>query len=238
VKVLVGITSYGTAKSYMDAALYRNMLECVSPLDVDVVVYGDRRVPGLPYAPLDFVPTTWSDDMTYVGRDHIRFVAQRYGYDAFIWQGIDCLYDSAEDFQSFLARADASEYDAIGALTAARNRPDYPVARRFVENTSSQVETSTVELMSGDIIPAGFPGADALLVKSNLFHLSWRDWDYTPWYNYAGKDPICVEEFWCMKVLNLGYSIGLDTSIRTWHVHETGLAARWPNETKNLSEFS
>lgn len=227
-KLLVGIASHSTAKDYTHKKLEENMTKCVAPY-ADVMVFGDRSIGNLSYFPMPAIQTTWQDDYTYESRDMIRQYAYANAYDAFIWQGSDCYYASEHDFISFINRAALSDYDAVGALTSGRNKPEYAVARRFV-NGSEQEQINESELKTGEIIPAGFPGADALLVKSSLFDESWKDWKYTSWYLYREDHHLCVEEFWCMKVLEKGYKIGLDTSILTWHVHENGMASRWPDQ--------
>lgn len=225
-KLLVGIASHSTAKDYTHAKLLENMEECVTA-HADVMTFGDRPIHGLPHYDMPPILSAWQDDYTYESRDMIREYAALNEYDAFIWQGSDCYYSSAHDFSRFIERAEESKYDAVGALTAGRNRPSYAVARRF-SGGPVQYDIPDEELHSGEIVPAGYPGTDAILVKSSLFHLSWKDMDYTPWYRSDSK--LCCEEFWCMKVLELGFKIGLDTSIRTWHVHENGMASRWLGE--------
>lgn len=234
-KLLVGIASHSTAKDYTHEKLLENMQACVMPY-ADVLSFGDRRIPGIDHIDMPYVPSVWSDDMVYESREEIRQYAAENNYDAFIWQGSDCYYHSSVQFQLFVQRAMYSDYDSVGALTPGRNRPDYAVARRFTSG-HEQEEIPHDELTSGRIIPAGYPGTDAILIKPKLFEKSWTDWDYIPWYEF-GPGGLCIEEFWCMKVIQMGYSIGLDTAIRTWHVHETGMAARWPNEFVHQSQLS
>lgn len=229
--ILVGVSSHGSAKDYVHKKFKENMLKCVQPW-ADIIVFGDREIDGLDHIYMDPIHSCWQDDMTYESREEIRKFAADNDYDAFIWQGVDCLYHSEDDFRQFCRAAHLSEFDAIGALTAGRNRPDYAVARRFIGNTKEQVDISTHELNSSKIIPAGFPGADALLVRKSMFLESWMKWDYISWYNQRDieQNPLCIEEYWCWKTSNSGFTIGLDTGIRTWHVHENGMAARWPGE--------
>jgi len=233
-RILVGITSYSEAKNYTHKKLVENMETCVQPV-ADVMTFGDKTIPGIEHFPMPSIPSTWADDYLYEARDRIRSYAAEGDYDAFIWQGSDCYYNSYADFKLFTERAMVSNYDAVGALTAGRNRPDYPVARRFTDGGPAQHEIPEEILLSGTIVDAGFPGADALLVKKNLFNETWKNWYYTPWYEHPAE--LCVEEFWCMIVTRMGHRIGLDTFIRTWHVHENGMASRWPMEYEHQDDL-
>lgn len=240
-KCLLGVVNYGSSKQYALPKLYECLEKCVKG-HADILFVSDETHPFDTHIEGYGSHSNYSEDMTYFGREFIRKRALNEGYDAFIWQGVDCYYTSKWDFLRFLRRSRAWEYMAVGALTAARSDENVAVARRFTnDKTTEQNDIPKDVLLSSNIVPAGFPGADALLVKRPLMHESWINWEYEPWYKNRDRLPhsLCCEEFWCWKVTKeYGNVIGLDTSVRTWHAHEDGIARRWPGETKGIEELS
>lgn len=238
----MGIVDYNPGvKDYALPKLYENLKTCQKY--VDVVFISDRDHDPFKTKCYPMKQSNWSEDILFHTRNYIRFLAIRGNYDAFIWQGSDCYYDSEIDFLLFIANAVESNFKAIGALTSARTNSYLPVARRFVNiKVRGQQETiSEDELNSGECIEAGFPGADALFVKKDLFGESWFNWkNFKPWYELRDENPhsLCVEEFWCLKVIEkYGNVIGLDTSTKMWHASEDGYARRWPGQIKRIEDL-
>lgn len=237
-KILVGVSSHGPNKNYVHEKFYENMVTCVADF-ANVVTFGDTPIKDLEHVDLPPVHTMWQDDMTYQSRDVQLHYAEWNDYDALIWQGVDCLYKSKSDFARFIAGAQRGSYDAVGALTAGRNRPDYPIARRYtiVGDSITPNEISHTELYGGRTIYAGFPGADALFIKKQLFGITFDSLNYTPWYTKPDGG-LCVEEVWCAEAIKRGFKIGLDCGVKTWHVHENGMASAWPGEYVNQQELN
>jgi hypothetical protein len=241
-KILMGIVDFNPGiKDYALPKLYECLEKCVKYY-VDILFISDREHPFhtqiVPYH-----GGAYSEDVLIQGREQIRLYAIQEDYDAFIWQGSDCYYISENDFLKFINNAINSSLLAIGALTSARENENYAVARRFVDlYNSEQKDIADWELISGSTVYAGFPGADALFIKKDLFNMSWTNWEnFKPWYELRPTNPhsLCAEEFWCLKVRQkYGDVIGLDTSIRTYHAHEDGWARRWPGEKIRIEDLS
>lgn len=239
-KILVGVADFNPGvKDYALPKLYENLERCVSR-HADILFVSDRKHP-IGYTHID--PRNhgfMSEDILYFAREHIRQYAVEAGYDAFIWQGSDCYYNSEWDFARFIRRSNAWDIDAVGALTSARTDSSFPVARRFTGRGTEQKNIPDSELRSGRIVPCyGFPGADALIVKGDLMKESLHQFpEFRPWYELREENPhsLCIEEYWIWK-LGEKYNFFVDTSVRTWHAHEDGTARRWPGEEKSISDL-
>lgn len=241
-KVLVGIVDYNPGvKDYALLKLYENISEYIEP-NADILFISDREHEWETIH--EPIPHSWmSEDILYVGRDVIREIAVKRNYDAFVWQGLDCYYHGSTDFVRLIDNAFDHKFFALGGLTAARSDENFPVARRFTGFEHFQRNIPDDELMSGECISCfGFPGADALVVRGDLMHESWTQFKgFKPWYELRPTmpDSLCIEEYWILKMgLKYGDVIGLDTSVRTWHAHEDGIARRWPGETKRISDLT
>lgn len=241
-RTLVGVVDYNPGvKDYALPKLYENLNICVSK-SADILFVSDREHPfdtHIVNQPQSF----WSEDILYHGREYVRSYAESNNYDAFIWQGSDCYYASQWDFLRFLRRARRHDIYAVGALTSARTNSMFPVARRFTGVGTKQETISDSELRNPAIISCyGFPGADALLIKQPLISESWMQFDnFRPWYELREENPdsLCIEEFWILKMgKKYPNSFWLDTSVRTWHAHEDGIARRYPGEEKPISELN
>jgi len=240
-KILVGIADYNPGvKDYALPKLYENLEACVQP-HADILFVSDRTHPfptRIEYQPQSFM----SEDILYETRDFIRSWAATKNYDAFVWQGSDCYYDSEDDFVDLVVSAFKYDYLAVGGLTSARTDSNFPVARRFTGFNHEQKNVPNEELLSGEVVSCyGFPGADALVVRGDLIKESWKQFKgFRPWYELREEDPhsLCIEEFWILKMgLKHGDVFGLNTKVRTWHAHEDGIARRWPGEERQIAEL-
>ncbi len=238
-RILVGVADYNPGvKDYALPTLYRNLQTCCSR-HADIIFVSDRQHPletHIVPQPHSFM----SEDILYHAREYIRAYAVEKGYDAFIWQGSDCYYSSEWSFKRFIRRAERWDIDSVGALTSARTDSSFPVARRFTGRGTRQENIPDSELLSNNIVPCyGFPGADALLVKGQLMSESLHQFpEFVPWYEIRDTNPdsLCIEEYWIWK-LGEKYRFFIDTSIRTWHAHEDGIARRWKSEEVPISEL-
>ncbi len=238
-KILVGVADYNPGvKDYALPTLYKNLEKCVSR-HADILFVSDREHPFKTIVQ-DIRLGFMSEDILYFAREFIRDYAVKEGYDAFIWQGSDCYYESEYDFARFIRRARRWDIDAVGALTSARTDSNFPVARRFTGRGTEQKNIPDNELHSGNIVPCyGFPGADALLVKGALMEESLHQFpEFVPWYEIRDTNPdsLCIEEYWIWK-LGEKYRFFIDTSIRTYHAHEDGFARRWPGQETLISDL-
>lgn len=242
VKILVGVVDYNPGvKDYALPKLYENLEICVKQ-SADILFVSDRQHSFDTHIVQQ--PRSYhSEDILYLAREYIRDYAYKNKYDAFIWQGIDCFYRNKYDFLRFIRRAERWDILAVGALTSARTNSSIPVARRFTGVGTEQQDIPDDELDSGSIVPCyGFTGADALLVKPPLMQESWMQFkNFRPWYELRDENPhsLCVEEFWIYKLGQKYHNaFWIDTAIRTWHVHEDGIARRWPGEERNINDLS
>lgn len=241
-RILVGVVDYNPGvKDYALPKLYENLEKCVSR-HADILFVSDREHPFKTVIKPQ-KQSFMSEDILYEARDWLSSYSSHEEYDALIWQGSDCYYNSEWDFCRFIRRARRWDILAVGALTSARTDSNFPVARRFTGEGTKQENIPDEELLSGRIVSCyGFPGADALLIKPPLMFESWTQFkNFRPWYELREENPdsLCIEEFWIMKMgKKHPNSIWLDTSVRTWHAHEDGIARRWPGEEKSISELN
>jgi len=243
VKILVGVVDYNPGvKDYALPKLYENLAVCVAPF-ADVLFVSDRDHLNFNTHVINQPKSFYSEDILYHAREYIRAYASESHYDAFIWQGSDCYYNGAWDFLRFIRRAFRWDALAVGALTCARTDSKLAVARRFTGMGTEQYTIASAELDSGCFVPCyGFHGADALLIKGQLINESWMQFqNFKPWYEIREENPhsLCIEEFWLWKMgVKYPGSIWLDTSIRTWHVHEDGIARQWYGKEKRIEDLT
>lgn len=241
-KILVGVVDYNPGvKDYALPKLYEN-LEAYAKPHADILFVSDRQHPFKTKIK-DQSQSFMSEDILYHSRDYIRAYALHEDYDCFVWQGSDCYYDSEKDFTNLINNLWLKKYFAVGGLTSARTDSQFPIARRFIGWDTEQRNIPDEELLSGDVISCyGFPGADALAVRGPLMAESWMQFaEFKPWYELRDENPhsLCIEEYWILKMgLKYGDVFGLDTSVRTWHACEDGIARRWPGEEKKIEELS
>jgi hypothetical protein len=258
-KPLVGIVLFTQAKDYALPKFYEMMDACVNVHDVDVLFVTDQPVPDKYEAITVPNPGAYAEDMLTFGRDLLREEAIKRGSSCMVWQGVDCFYQRASDFKQLVAHVlnDGDDIKCVGALTTSRADSHHAILRRFYmspevlrsdrkswEFTDIQAdyppEVIDAWVAQGSLSPVGgFPGADALVIHPDLFEIDFSGHD--PWYVRVsqGRENLCVEEYWCQKVLNAGYDIYLDPSIQVWHCHDVDLVARmWRGIEKPMSEVS
>jgi hypothetical protein len=117
--------------------------------------------------------------------------------------------------------------------------------------TPCQDDISPDELKTGRMIPAGWPSADNIVIKANMF--DYRDVlapdIYIPWYQRphapfapgnardrnAARGKLASSERFCLEAAKHGGQAWIDTNVKVWHVHESGgtnngpLARLWPD---------
>lgn len=183
----------------------------------------------------------WATEIVYYGKQALIKYATEYKYDAFIHQGIDCLYETPLSFQ-LLKKTYETYKGMVGALVAGRNRPDYPVCRNFVhkegrvtrEQKESKVVPAHVHTSPGPLMVYGYPGSDATFVERRLLEgVSMKGYEH--WHNRPNKDTPLAElgpEEWFVysMIKNLKEYPLVDTRVRPWHVHENLMASRYPGE--------
>lgn len=237
-KVLLGTIVAGPWKDYAVAKfteMYNVLLR-----DVDVLAVVDE--PGRTSLPELVVPATggtmWATEIVYYGKAHLRDYALANDYDALIWQGIDCYYDSRTDFDLLVKGAE--DHAIIGGLIAARNRPGYAVCRRFISGTTRQadhVEADWPQAFQGVRDVAGYIGSDATLIRRDALETVTMD-GYEHWHLNRTPGRLGPEEFFMWSAINRDHIIpAIDARVRPWHAHETGLCARYPNQTRRLEDL-
>ena len=132
-KLLVGTIVAGTAKRYV-VPKFEEMCDALFP-DVDVLAVVDQ--PGRTRLP-ELVDrrvgnTIWATEICYWGKHHaLKDYALEHGYDALVWQGVDCLYSTRAEFDLLVDGLGIRR--VMGALVAGRNRENYPVCRQFEQD--------------------------------------------------------------------------------------------------------
>lgn len=233
-RILACVSLFTHAKDYVIPKWKEMAKACFVPMEgdeLDIIVYGDQKIDGYQHKFIP-LPGPMSEDMLMVSRDRGRLDAIAGGYDVLMWVGVDALWQSAEAFQH--CSWYACENDAVIApLICARTDASYPVCRRFDEDSSgtpleTQHEIDADELLSGRIIPAGFPQADATFIPRPMFAIDWAD--HMPWYTRVenGFPNLCAEEYWCYKAAKIGWEISCHTGRKAWHVDHDSTARMYP----------
>ena len=230
-RVLVAVTWCSHGKDYV-VPKFMEMADHVFVLNpnVDVVFFGDMVPPG-PYAhvPVDWGGAFYAEDMLMATREEARKYAIKGGYDILMWHGIDALWQSLTDFSLMVAKVNLRN-PVIAPVISARADSRFWIARRFRWNPDEQAygenqyDISKAEI-NGHLVRSGFPGADNIAIHRSVFEYVGFE-GHTKWYERVaqGRENLCVEEWWCLKAINLGYRIHVDTSTFVWHVHEDGIA--------------
>lgn len=237
-KVLLGTIIAGPWKDY-SVPKFEEMCSTLLP-DIDVLAVVDE--PGRTSLPEGVVGgvagTMWATEIVYHGKNWLGRYALANGYDALIWQGIDCYYDSRADFDLLVKGAE--DHAIIGGLIAARNRPDYAVCRRFISGTTRQldhVEADWPQAFQGVRDIAGYIGSDATVIRRDALETVTMD-GYQHWHLDRTPGYLGPEEFFMWSAINRHRIIpAIDARVRPWHAHETGLAARYPNQTRRLEDL-
>ena len=238
-KIAVGIVDVGTTKNYVVEKFNEMLDACVRPHGVDIVWSTDKERTDYDVVLPMSSNSSYVEDICMIGRRDIVNYARESGYDKLVWQGIDCLYQSSKDFEKLIHR----KFDVIGALTTARSNSNAAVAGLFIRDenglTDEHTQFSDWVLDHEWIIEADVPGTDALVISKNCLDLDWQG-KHIPWYvrrAQGGFDLTC-EGWYCQELIKRGQKIYLDTSIKTWHVHEDGIARMWKGIEKPLKELS
>ena len=243
-RVLLGTIIAGDSKAYA-VPKFEAMRERLFP-DVDAVAvvdeHGRTSLPQL----LDerMAGTPWATEIVYYGKQTLRSYALRHDYDALVWQGIDCYYNSRADFD-LLVKA-ARDYPVVGGLIAGRNRPDYAVCRRFVGKTMEQLDHHEADwpgaFLGLRVVP-GYIGSDATLIRRDALEAVTMD-GYQHWHQI--KDTCTLktgalgpEEYWMWSAINRHQIIPvIDARVRPWHAHEDLTLARFPNQRGRLEDLT
>lgn len=250
-KTLVGIINYGGAKMYMFPKLIEMLESCIFPIPGVTVMWAtdlpaetaSQIYPGDVFYEIPEKGLTYAEDMLMHGREAFRQLAIEDGYDAMLWQGVDAPWMSREDVERILKMLEEPDVAVAAPLISARDDGNFAIARRYVHTEGQfsefQVNIPAVELSSGDVIHAGFPGADNIALRKDTFDISWKD-GHIQWYRrvVAGSPNLCFEEWLLRELSNRGQVAWLDTAVKVWHVHEDCVARMWPGIEKPLSDLS
>lgn len=220
--LLVGIVSYSHAKDYCHENFVEMMRACVLPClgdDDEVIVVGDVPIHGIDATHIErSVDSTYAEDMLADGREFMLDMAADEGFAQMLWQGVDCYWQNKEDFLAVAGRG----VSLVSALTCGRGDANYAVARRFVDEEGGQEDIPGWELERGGLVPAGFPGADAIFIDEELFVFPFKE-GHIPWYDRVeqGMVNINVEEEWIFNMQrDFGIESFVDADIKVWHHHD------------------
>ena len=247
--LLMLIVRYGQEKNYILDKLNECLTACVRRPGVDIVWAGDRPNDDFAIDPGLF----YTDDIVTPARYWVLQEAARGGYDGVIWQGMDALYQTRDDFTRLISHRDLP---IVSVVISARTDVDYACARRWRVSggilTPCQDDIPPKELASGKIIKAGWPSADNIVIRPEVYECAdvLRPEVYIPWYQRqsapfpggnardrnAAHGKLASSERLCFEAAARGHQAYIDTSIRVWHVHESGdpngngpLARLWPD---------
>lgn len=250
-RILVGVTKYTSAKDYILPQFYEMMAECIEPIvgKENIIVVGDHQ-DEIYHTEIRHVDSSYAEDFLIDSREYIRKLAVAEEYDYMMWQGLDALFQSREDFIALLS----NKVDIVAPLICSREDSNNAIARRFIykddQLTTKQEDIGDEELYEGEfelskemqaistyrpaggfsrrapwLVEAGFPGADNIIIHKDCYHIPFAE-GHTPWYDRveAGQDNVCVEEEWIRRALVAGKKSYVDTSVKVWHCHEDGIA--------------
>lgn len=233
-KILMMVTRYGREKDYVTEAFAEMLNACViGTPGVDVIWAGDRPGDDI------FIPSGlgYTDDIVTPAREATRRLAIEGGYSKMIWQGIDALYQSRADFERLISH----DVPIVSALISARTITDFACARRWVPGfggvpTPCQNDISPELLLKGEMVWAGWPSADNIVIREECFDIDVLGADYVPWYKReastcppgnsldlnAATGKLASSERFCYEAAKRGIQAWIDTSVKVWHVHESG----------------
>lgn len=245
-KPLMGVVCSGHTKDYALPKFIEMLDAIVYPNKVDVMFATDDYRLDIPtkYPQLvvpDMKGKVWATEIVEYGRWALNTVALQGGYTHMIWQGIDCFYAKRNDLEKLLLLSNA--YDIVGGLVAGRNRSMYPVCRRYNRvgghYTEQTTEISPRILDNGWVISiSGYIGSDATIISRRAMEEVTMD-GYVPWHERRDiLGAFGPEEYFMWSALERhNITPRVDTSVRPWHAHETGVTVRYPGETCDLSEL-
>mgnify|MGYP000878600892 CR=1 FL=1 len=242
-KVLVSTINVGESKMYVEPAFEQMANVVFDGFDLICAVdeHGRTGMPEILTAPE--ANSFWCTDVCYYAKmDTIRDYFLAGDWTHLVWQGVDCLFDTRDDFLRLVELAKSC--DIAGALIAGRNRPDYPVCRRFIDGTREQEEMREDLLLNRQpIVVPGFIGSDAtILSRKAVENITMKGYEH--WATYKDQcdlksGALCSDEWFMYRAIkDFGIIPVCHTGIRPWHVHENGLAARYPGEARQLAELS
>lgn len=255
-KHLVAVTLYGHGKDYVVPAFSCMAAACMLGWPgVDVIVIGDRPVPGLQFVQGPPVRGNgWAEDMLIASRSMAFDMAIDGDYDTLMLHGIDALWQSPADFHTILNPPPGIKdiYTIRAPMITARSDADFLIAREFKDFETGEQMDSKAKWIDWDAstatwVPnAGFPGADNMAIDRSAFTAVPFAEGHTPWYERILDEEaqnLCVEEEWCRRALMPDAEgiqdrmIGLNTKVKVWHVHEDGVARMWKGKTKPLKDL-
>lgn len=242
-KVLVGSILAGHSKDY---AIPKFLEMCDTILaNYDVVVAEDEpHRTGLPtlWVP-EMAGSLWATEIVYHGKRALGHYALSMGYDALVWQGIDCYYTRRGELERLLRLS--AKNPIVGGLVAGRNRPSYAVCRRFVGDTMEQVdhlEWQHLQPFMGARPVRGYIGSDATVIRRDALEQVSMD-GYRHWHEIKDTCPLKSgalgpeEYFMWSAITRNGIVPVIDASVRPYHAHETLSLARYPGETRPLEDL-
>lgn len=236
--ILVGLVDYGPAKAYVRDKFWEMYRECIAQVPgVDLAVVSDRDRGewddfGGTWISIDVPAKLWCEDILIPAHQALRAHALGCGYEKLLWQGIDALWQTQRDFE----RVATLEGDIVAPLICGRSDSMLPVARRFRPD-GSQDAIPRDELESGEVIMAGFPGADNAFLSRAALTINVDD--HIHWHDRINMDQVnlCYEEFVCYRAWQKGLRIQLDTGVKVWHVHEDNWGRMYPGMSLPLREL-
>ena len=140
-RTLIGTIIAGETKLYAVPKFEEMCAAILGDLDVLAVVDGPGRT-SLDYMVDDRMRNlTYATEIVEYGKERLKAYALAAGYDALVWQGIDCYYTSRADLDLLLEGAERNPI--VGGLVAGRDRENFAVCRQWVvarrrENRSVQ----------------------------------------------------------------------------------------------------
>lgn len=239
---LLGILKFGTSKDYCFPKITEMLEECCEGI-VEILWVSESKVGKYETITIP-MPGMTSEEMCMEGRALIRVEAICRDSPAYVFQGIDCFYRSRAEFKRLIDEVVDGPYLAVGGLTCARSDSHHAVARRFLRDewgarleTQADIDADTLEwaIEEEAVIEAGgFVGADAFVCHRDLFGYGWEG--HTPWYVRVseGRPNLCAEEWMMLQMVRGGHRVHLDCGVRTWHVHEDGVARMYPGVERPL----
>lgn len=254
---LMTITRYGHSKDYVLDAFEQMLDACVvGTPGLNIIWAGDRPNDTIQIPP----GLTNCADIVRYSRERTRELAIRKGYGRMLWQGVDALYRTRADFEALLAHPD--HFAIVGALISARTDSNHACARRFHtrggEPLQQQYDVPSAELSHGVLVRVGWPGVENVVIHRSLFDIDIMR-RCPEWYQQnndvlrgrpesrddnAAKGNLDHSEWFCFEAQRRGVFAWVDTSIKVWHVHESGapdggpLARMYPGIERPLSELT
>ncbi len=245
-KVLVGTILAGHSKDYALPKFVEMRESILADHDVICAVDEPHRTPTsmIELWVSEMHGSPWATEIVYHGKNALRNYAMAMGYDALVWQGIDCYYTRRGELERLIRQA-GPDTPIIGGLVAGRNKPGYAVCRRFVGDSREQVdhiEFQHTHPVKGPRPVRGYIGSDATVItREALETVSMAGYEH--WHLVKDTCPLrsgaLGPEEWFMwsAITRNGIVPVVDASVRPWHAHETGGMARYPGETMALDDL-